>query len=394
MLALDNIKILDLSEKLTVSLATMYLSSYGAEVTKIERPDGGDRARQWEPMKDGSSLYFNYLNSAKKSVTLDITTKEGAEILKKMIPYYDVICLSAQAGQMEEMGIGYEDLKAIKPDLIYAVYSYFGQTGPDKNKPASSLTAQAKGVAMDMTGVHGEYPVQSAPSIAEHYSAAYLATGVVMALIDKNIRGVGQKIDISLTDSIYSCIEAAPAAYSTVGEVHKRKGNFDPSCAPYDTFETSDGYGAIGVATQKQWEKFCDVLQLDDLKEDPRFIDNEGRRTDYMDVLRPILAERLIAYTKTEIENRCRTQGIPCCAVLTIPEITDLPNTLENGYMISTMSEKFGPLRYPSVPFVLSQTKAVPFSDAPELGSDTAECMKQIGIAQEEISRLKENHVI
>lgn len=392
--ALENIKILDLSEKLTVSLGTLYLSAYGAEVTKVESPKGGDKARNWEPIKDGASLYFNYLNSGKKSITLDITAPEGAEILKKLLPFYDVICVSAEAGYMESLGLGYEELKAIKPDIIYASYSYYGETGPYKNKPASSLTAQAKGVAMDMTGVHNEYPVQSAPSIAEHYSAAYFATGIVMALIDKNIRGIGQKVDIALLDSIYSCIEAAPAAYSTVGEVHKRKGNFDPSCAPYDTFETADGYVAVGVATQNQWEKFCDALELNDLKEDPRFMDNEGRRTDYMNVLRPILAKRLSAYTKTEVENKCRTQGIPCCAVLTIPEITDLPNTLENGYMVSVNSEKYNKLQYPSIPFVLSDTKAKSFTDAPVLGEDTNACMENIGMTKEEIQTLQDKNII
>ena len=394
MKALENVRILDLSEKLTVSLATMYLSGYGAEVTKVERPGKGDAARGWAPVKKEKSIYFNYLNSGKKSVSLDITTKEGAEIFKKLIPLFDVVCVDKEAGYMERLGLGYEDLKKIKPDLIYAAYSYYGETGPYKNKPASSLTAQAKGVAMDMTGVHNEYPVQSAPSIAEHYSAAYIASGIVMALIDKNIRGIGQKVDIALLDSIYSCIEAAPAAYSTVGEIHKRKGNFDPSCAPYDTFETADGYVAIGVATQQQWLSFCDALGFEDLKEDPRFADNEKRRGDYMTGLRPILAEKLMHYNKLDVEKKCRTKGIPCCAVLTVPEITDLPNTLENGYMITAESEAFGHLRYPSIPFALHETPAVPFTDAPSLGSDTEAVLTSAGFGKAEMENWKEKEII
>lgn len=376
--ALEHIRILDLSEKLTVSLATMYLSGYGAEVVKVEKPDGGDRARSWAPQKGGKSIYFNYLNAGKKSLTLDIHTEEGAEILKKLLPLYDVICVDAEAGRMEALGLGYEELKAVKKDIVYLAYSYYGETGPYKNKPASSLTVQAKGVAMDMTGVHGGYPVRLAPSIAEHYAAAYIATGIVMALTDRDMRGIGQKVDISLLDSIYSCIEAAPAAYSTVGEIHKRKGNFDPSCAPYDTFETADGFVAIGVATQSQWLKFCDAMDLQDLKEDPRFIDNEGRRTDYMDVLRPILAERLLPFKKLEVEGRCRVLGIPCCAVLTIPEITDLPNTWENEYMVQVESKQFGTLKYPSIPFALSETPARPFADGPALGADTDALLKEL----------------
>ena len=166
-------------------------------------------------------MYFNYLNRGKKSIILDITTAEGTEILEKLIPFYDVICVGEEAGYMESLGLGYG-----KPDIIYASYSYYGEIGSYKNKTVNSLTAQAKGVAMDMTGVHNAYSVQSAPSIAEHDSAAYFATRIVMDLIDWNSRGISQKVDIALLDSIYSYIEAAPEVFSTVREVHKRKDNF------------------------------------------------------------------------------------------------------------------------------------------------------------------------
>lgn len=196
-------------------------------MTKVERPDGGDKARSWELINKGDSLYFNYLNRGKKSIILDITTAEGTEILAKLLTFYNVICVGAEAGYMESLGLGYG-----KPDIIYAsysyysYYSYYGETGSYKNKPVSSLTAQAKGVAMDMTGVHNAYSVQSAPSIAEHDSAAYFATRIVMDLIDWNSRGISQKVDIALLDSSYSYIEAAPEVFSTVREVHKRKDNF------------------------------------------------------------------------------------------------------------------------------------------------------------------------
>lgn len=192
-------------------------------MTKVERPDGGDKARSWELINKGDSLYFNYLNRGKKSIILDITTAEGTEILAKLLTFYNVICVGAEAGYMESLGLGYG-----KPDIIYAsysyysYYSYYGETGSYKNKPVSSLTAQAKGVAMDMTGVHNAYSVQSAPSIAEHDSAAYFATRIVMDLIDWNSRGISQKVDIALLDSIYSYIEAAPEAFFT-----KRKGDFE-----------------------------------------------------------------------------------------------------------------------------------------------------------------------
>lgn len=377
--ALQGVVILDLTQKLTGSLATMYMKNFGAEVIKVEAPEG-DKARKWEPMREDHSIYFNYLNGGKKSITLDYTTEEGKAILMKLIQKCDVFCIGEDVPNPERYGLDYESLKKEKTDLIYAAYSYFGQEGPMKTKAGSSLVAQARGVAMDMTGVINEEPVQSAPSIAEHYAAGFLASSIVMALVDKFQRGIGQKIDISLQDSIFSCIEAAPAAYSTVGEIHTRKGNFDPSCAPYDTFETSDGYVAVGCATQVQWERFCDVLGFEDLKNDSRFLDNEGRRTDYLFILRPLLQGKIIKMEKSYVENQCRTQGIPCCAVLNVKEITDMPNTIENHFIKEVESEKLGKLVYPSLPFTLSETPSEIFTEAPAFGEHTKEILEKFQI--------------
>ncbi len=370
MLPLKDVRILDLSEGLVCSLATMYLSRFGAVVTKVEGPNG-DCVRSWEPQKEGESLYFNYLNGGKESIVLDITTEAGRKQFETILPQYDVLCINGSGVNLEKLGLGYERLKEIKPDLIYAVYSYFGTEGPMAGRPGSSLVAQALGVAMDMTGVIGGPPIHSAPSIAEHYAAGYLATGMLFSLIEKIQSGKGQKIDISLQDSIFSCIEAAPAACSTVGEIHTRKGNFDPSCAPYDTFAVADGYVAVGVATQLQWEKFCDVLGFEDLKTDPRFLTNEDRRTDYLDILRPILEERMKHMGKLEIESKCRESGIPCGAVLTVAEITDMPNTLENGFLQTWEDPTIGTIRAPELPFTLSDSKAGLQKKAPALGEHT-----------------------
>lgn len=394
MMPLEDIKILDLSNGLTCSLATMYLTSFGAEVTKLEKPESGDSARKWSPSKDEESYYFNYLNSGKKSITVDIEKEEGQKIFKKILPMFDVVCVNSTPGKMEALGLGYEQLKEIKEDIIYASCTPFGLEGPLSCKPAASLTAQAFGVAMDMTGVVDGYPVSSAPALTEHYAAGYLAAGILLAVIDKQTKGIGQVVDISLQDSIFSCIETAPSAASTVGEVQTRKGNFDPSCAPYDSFKTNDGYVTIGVATQAQWEKFCDAMDIGYLKEDPRFLTNEQRCDDYPDSLRAVLAEILENMSKFDIENKCRAQGIPCCAVLAVDEITDMPNTVENGFVLSKESVKLGNVKFPSLPFSLSETPSKVFADAPELGENTDEILKQAGISEDEISVKRQNNIV
>lgn len=368
--ALDSIRILDLSKKLTVSLATMYLSSYGAEVIKVEPPEG-DPARKWNPKKDGVSVYFNYLNSGKKSIVLDIKTETGIKTLKRILPEFDVICHDMTEQDAKELGIDYESIKEICPDIIYGHYSYFGDGSPMSERKASSLVVQALGVAMDMTGMPGEEPVNLAPSVGEHYSAAYLATGIVMALIDKSSRGIGQKVDISLLDSLFSCIEAAPAAISSIGEIQRRKGNDDPTCAPYDSFKTNDGYVALGVATHQQWLNFCKAMSFEDFEKNPDYLDDAKRLKNYHVDLRPKLAARLEKMSKFEVESKARTLAVPCGAVLNVSEVISMPNTKENNYMTDFISEKLGVIQYPTIPFVLSETKPKDFEDAPELGTDT-----------------------
>lgn len=394
MKVLEGLRVLDLSNKLASNLATMYLANFGAEVIKVEKPDGGDETRKWFPIRNGESLYFNYLNNGKKSITLDITSKEGKEIFKELVKGCNVVVENFEPGYMDEIGLGFEDLKSKNPNIIYAAYSFFGQNGPDKNKPGSSLVAQAKGVAMDMTGVIGEDPIKPEPSVAEHYAAGNIATGIVLALINKKLSGGGQKIDISLVDSIFNTIEAAPVAYSTIGEIHTRKGNYDPSCAPYDTFKTNDGFVAIGVATEVQWRKLCDALDLVDLKSDPRFLTNEGRVDDYLNKLRPLVEKETLRLSKKTIEDKCRVVGVPCSAVFDIGEITDHPIMEQNKFIIEVQSEKLGKIRRPNLDICLSNTPAEIYSDAPELGSNTEKILSEIGLNMDYITNLKNNNII
>lgn len=394
MKALENIKILDLSSGLASDLALMYLTAFGAEVTQVESPQSGSEERNWEPSRDGTSYYYNYLNSGKKSITLNLESEAGKEIFKKLLPKYDVVCVSSRPGWMEEQGLGYESLKAVKEDLIYASCTPYGLEGTHTEKAASSLTVQALGVAMDMTGVQDGYPVSSQPELMEHYAAGYLATGILLALIERNKSGIGQIVDISLQDSIFSCIETAPVAVSTINEIQTRKGNHDPSCAPYDSFQTKDGYVTIGVATQAQWEKFCDVMELGSLKEDPRYATNELRCRDYLTALRPELAEILKEWSKFEVEKRCRSRGVPCCAVLAVDEICDMPNTIENGFIIEKNSEVLGRVKFPALPFTLSRTPAEIFSDAVEPGEDTESCLREAGFSEDEIREAHEQTAI
>lgn len=381
---LKGIKVLDFTEKLAGNLATMYLTNYGAEIIKIEKPEVGDPVRKWEPMKNGTSIYFQYLNRGKKSVDIDINTDKGKAIIKKLVEDCDVVCENFEPGFMDEIGLGYENLKKINPKIIFASYSYFGNSGPYKNRPATSAITQALGVSMDMTGTVGSYPIKTGPSVGEHYSAVYLATGIMLSLINRKSTGEGQKVDIALLDSIFSILEAAPAAYSSIGEIQTRKGNFDPACAPYDTFETNDGYVAIGVATEGQWVNLCHALEMPELLEDPRFKDVQGRCDDYLNKLRPIIEEYTLKHSKFTIEDNCRKVNIPCGTVLNVEQSINSEQIVENNFMFEMEDEKIGKIKMPSIPLELSDATERLEDKAPSLGENTVEVLSEIGFLNNE----------
>lgn len=391
---LDGVKVLDLTQKITGNLTTMYLANFGAEVIKIEKPGIGDVVRTWKPLKDGKSAYFAYLNREKKSVTLDINSDEGKAIIKKLVKECDVICENFEPDFMDSIGLGYESLKEINPEIVYASCSYFGDSGPYKNKPGTSYVAQSLGVAMDMTGTVGSYPIRTGPSIGEHYCAGYVATGIMLALINRKLNDEGQKVNVSLQDSLYSIIEAAPAACSLVDEIQTRKGNFDPACAPYDTFKTNDGYVAIGVATEAQWVKLCHVFDMTDFIDHPIYGNNIGRCDDYLNKLRPILEEYTMKHSKDDIEKGCREVGIPCGAVLDVPGIMNHPQITENNFVVEMEDKEVGKFKIPTLPIDLSETPAKLNASAPVLGENTEEILTTIGYKNEEIDNLRKNNII
>jgi CoA:oxalate CoA-transferase len=377
---LDGIRVIDFTENLAGNLTTMYLASFGAEVIKIENPNKGLKTRKYEPLKDKQSLYFAYLSKGTKSLGIDISKEESKDIIENLIKNSDVICESNEPGYMEKFGLAYEDVKKINPEIIYSSQSYYGHTGPLKNTPGSSCTAQAYGVSMDMTGVHGGEPIKAGPPMGEHYSAGYAASGIVMALIRKKMDGYGQKLDVSLLDSLYSTIEAAAAAYSMNGEIQTRKGNFDPACAPYDTFQTNDGFVAVGVASEIQWQNFAKyVVNMPELVTHPIYSTNTGRCDDYLYNLRPILADHIINCSKYDIERLCRDYGIPSAEVMDIDGMIKHPHIAENNFLSEFNNENIASFVYPSLPIVLSETPALMENEIPFVGEDTEDILGSLG---------------
>ena len=253
---LEGVKIVDFTQAHAGSLATMLLSDFGAEVMKIERPGVGDLARYWAPMKDGNSAYYTYLNRGKKSISVNASSPEGKEIIFGLIKDADVVCENFKYGSMERMGLSYEEIKKVNPEIIYASLNGFGQTGPMKKTIGLDLQLQAMSGLMDRTGFPDGPPTKAGPAMGDQLSGTYLAMAINLALVHKKKTGKGQKIDIAILDCLFSILEAAPMTYCLTGSVPERVGNSYPSISPYDTFRAADGYVSIGISTDRQWQKF------------------------------------------------------------------------------------------------------------------------------------------
>lgn len=392
---LEGLKVVDFTQAHAGSLCTMILADFGAEVIKIERPGVGDLARYWSPFKNGSSGYYSYLNRGKKSIAVNGGTEEGKKILFDLIKDADIVTENFKHGSMERMGLSYEKIKEINPEIIYASLNGYGQTGPMKEMIGLDLQLQAGSGFMDRTGFPDGPPTKSGPAMGDQFSGTYMATAIMLAAIAKKKTGKGQKIDIAILDCLVSILEAAPITYCMTGSVPERVGNSYPSISPYDTFKTKDGYVAIGISTDRQWEKFCDILGMDDLKADERYKTNESRGDYYESGLKDAIEKVTKTMSKFEIEEKLRTKRLACGAVYTVSEAMDTEQIKEREMLVKVYDEGIGEeIRIPGTVIKMSKTPGKIEAGAPTLGKDTVYYLSKLGYSDEEIKELEEKKVV
>ena len=239
---LSNIKVLDLTRVLAGPFCTMILSDLGAEVIKVEIPVKGDDSRHFGPFLNEKSLYFVSINRAKKSISLNLKSKKGKEILRELVKQVDVIVENFRPGTMEKLSIGYESLKKLNPRLIYAASSGFGHTGPDSKKPAYDILAQAAGGIMSITGWPDSSPTRVGMSLGDITASLYTAIGISTALYQREITGKGQKIDVAMLDCQVSILENALSRYQVEKKSPEPLGNRHPTITPFQAYKAKDKY--------------------------------------------------------------------------------------------------------------------------------------------------------
>lgn len=391
---LNGVKVIDFTQAHAGSLATMILADFGAEVIKIERAGVGDLARYWEPMKDGNSAYYTYLNRGKKSISLNASKEEGKEILLKLIKDADVVCENFKYGSMERMGLTYDVIKEQNPGIIYASLNGFGQTGPFKNTIGLDLQLQAMSGLMDRTGFPDGPPTKVGAAMGDQLSGTYMAAAINLALIHKKKTGEGQKIDIAILDSLFSILEGAPITYCLKGEVPLRVGNSYPSISPYDAFKTNDGYVAIGISTDGQWQKFCAALGMDDLAKDERYKTNEVRGDNYETGLKQAIENVTSKMSKFEIEKKLRDARLACGAVCTVTEAMETDQVKERELLVEVEDKALGKIAIPGTVIKMSKTPGSVTMGAPLMGEHTKFYLEKLGYGDDQINELIDKKIV
>jgi crotonobetainyl-CoA:carnitine CoA-transferase CaiB-like acyl-CoA transferase len=393
---LDDILIVDLSQALAGPYCTMLLGDMGAEVIKIEPPGSGDQSRGWgPPFVEGESTYFLAVNRNKKSLTLNLKSDQGQEIMHRLIARADVFIhnMPRQSSQ-RKTGIDAGTLLDINPRLIYVSITGYGISGPYAERPGYDLIAQGESGLMSITGEPEGEPMRYPIPLADMTTGIYAALGVVSALLARHRTGRGQVLDLSLLESQSAWLGILSSAYLNAGEEPQRLGNIHPNIVPYQVFRARDKYIIVAVGTQRLWGRFCEVLGIaDTVMNDPRFATNPDRlaqRKELVELLQNILSQKEADHWLEAL----REAQIPSGPINSVPETLTHPQILERGFIVE--------LEHPLSGWVKSLGNPVHFSDTPvsyrlpppTLGEHNAAILGELGFASEEISSLVERGVI
>ena len=392
--ALLGIRVLDMSRVLAGPFTGMLLADMGADVIKLEIPGRGDDSRQFPPFIGEESMYYVNLNRGKKSITVNLKTDEGKNIFKELVKQSDVLLENFRPGTMDKLGLGYEELKKINPQLVYAAISGFGQYGPYSSRPGYDIIGQAMGGLLSITGWPDSPPTRSGTAIGDILSSLFCTVGILGALKVREQTGVGQLVDVSLVDSVFAALENIPQVYYVDGHIPERIGNRYEFIYPYDTFETSDGWVVIGIANDSLWNRFLKATKLR-LDADPRYRTNPLRVENH-EPLRAEIEKWTKPQSKDEVVGFLTEAGIPCCPIYDVKEASEDPHIMGARKMVQDMKQPgVGMVKVQGNPIKMSMTDPQPRGPAPSLGGDTLNVLKELlGLSEERFKQLREEGVV
>ena len=392
---LAGIRILDLSRILAGPFCTQLLGDLGAEVIKIEQPEKGDDTRQWgPPWFHGESAYYLSCNRNKKSVTINLQTEAGRDLIRQLAARCDVVVENFKVGAMAKWGLGYASLRELNPRLIYCAITGYGQTGPLAPRPGYDFIIQAQGGLMSITGEPDGEPCKAGVAVADIVTGLYAHNAILAALFHRERTGEAQFIDIALFDAQISWLANVAMNYLVTGEPPQRYGNSHPNIVPYQTFKTADGHLALGVGNDGQFQKLCEQLELAELAGDARFQTNANRIKN-RDLLVNLLQKVFFKSTAAEWVAQLTAAGIPAGPINTVAQALTEPQVAARNMIVDLVHSSGAPLKILGPVPKFSATPARIQSPPPLLGQHTEEILREwLQTPDEQITQFRQHQII
>jgi crotonobetainyl-CoA:carnitine CoA-transferase CaiB-like acyl-CoA transferase len=395
-LPLEGVRVLDFSRVFAGPLCGQVLADLGAEVIKVEHPGRGDDTRDWGlRIGQTETTYYNSMNRNKRSITVDLQKPEGRQLIHDLLPKFDVVIQNFKTGGAEKLGLGYAQLKAIQPDLIYCSVSGYNSAGPEAKRPGYDLVIQGESGLMAINGESGQGPLKFGVAVVDMMTGMYAAQAVLAALFRRTRTGQGRHIEMSLYDCGLMVTGYCGLDALLMGRDPVRYGNAHPSIVPYGMFEAADGPLIIAVGNNNQFDKFChEVVQRPDLVKDPRFSSNVERAKN-RHILLPILGQLIGSLSRDVLLDRLHAQGIPCGKVAGLHEALSSERTRQGG-LVQTMPHLVaGQTHVFSPPYRLDGER-LPIRHAPPLlGEATREVLQEdLCLTEAQLQTLRAKQVL
>ena len=399
---LKGVRVLDLTRNLAGPYCTMMLGDLGADVIKVERPGRGDDCRGWGPPfvgepygpYPGESAYFIAVNRNKRSITVNLKSQEGQEIVRRLAANFDVLVENFRTGALDRMGLGYENLHALNPRLVYCSVSGYGRTGPYADRPGYDPIVQAEGGLMGITGPEEGPPYRVGVPIVDIATGMFATTAILAALRARDHTGEGQLVDISLLDTQVALLVNVASNYLVGGIEPRRLGNAHPNIAPYEAFRACDRWFVLAAGNERLWRMLCDAIGRPDLKDDPRFVTNGARVSNRADLV-AALGEVFATRNADEWLANLQEAGIPCGPINAVPDVFAHPQVRARDLALESEHPTAGPVRFTGFPYKLSQTPAEVRRPPPTLGQHTEEVLVNLlGYSAEDVTTFREREII
>jgi len=396
LLPLSGLRVVELTEALAGPYCAMLLGDLGADVIKLERPGAGDQARRWGArLPNGESAYFCSTNRNKRSLTLNIQTPAGQDVLHQLLAGADVlICNIPREESLKRAGLDWETLHTKFPRLIFASITGYGRTGPNAGRSGYDLVAQGESGLMSITGTPESGPMRFPVPMADMTTGLYAVIGIFAALRAREQTGRGQYIDLSLLEAHSAYLTIVAGDVFATGQPPKPIGNAHPGIAPYQVFHTQDKDVIIAVGSDKQWAQFCAVLGLGaDVRDDARFATNSARLLNRT-ALVALLEARLTQMSAAEVLEKLRAAEIPCGPINSVSDLLTDAHYLARGNIIEMAQAKAGVVKSLANPVRLSETPAAYRLPPPSLGEHTHAVLAELGYPPEAVERLQAEGVV